>query len=340
MSISDLPEGTADDASLSFNESVDAIENLFDGSAKNPEEKVEATNEAEDEADEPEVGEAETDEAAPDEEEVADEEEPGPDPAAGRFVSGDAKFKLSDGTVISVADLARNNLYQQDYTRKTQEHSEVVRDFEAKREKVGEIAQALVQQRDFLLSAAQQFLPQPPDRAMLDPNSQKYDPIGFTHAKAEYDDRMAVVTQLHQQRQAEQGRMTQEQQEEQKQYRAREAEKLFEAIPEFRDRKVYGQFWNDAVEVMADYGFSQEELDAAGDHRFYRVMRDVVKYRKALKAAPQVKQDIQSKPALIKGGKRMDPKAKISRDVQTRRERLRSTGSFEASVAALMDLDL
>ena len=336
MSESDLPEGTADDAALSFDEGVDAISNLFDGPERTTEEKVEATNEAEDEADQPEGGEAEESEADPDEE-VKDEQEdgPDPDPAGGRFVSGDAKFRLADGTVISVADLARNNLYQQDYTRKTQEHAEVVRDFEAKREKVGEIALSLAQQRDFLLSAAQHFLPQAPDRSLM-----QSDPIGYMQAKAEYDERMAVVAQLQQQRQAEQGRMTQEQQEHDAQHRAREAERLFEAIPEFRDRKVYGQFWNDAVEVMAEYGFSQQELDEAIDHRYYKIMRDVVKYRKALKTAPQVKQDIQQKPALIKGGKRMDPKAKISRDRQARHEHLRKTGTFEAGIAALMDLDL
>lgn len=337
MSISDLPEGTADDASLSFDEGVDAISNLFNGPERTSEEKVEATNEAEEETDEPQEGEAEESEADPDEEVKQDEEQPDPDTeaAAGRFVSGDAKFRLADGTVISVAELARNNLYQQDYTRKTQEHSEAVRDFEAKREKVGEIALSLAQQRDFLLSAAQHFLPQPPDRSLM-----QSDPIGYMQAKAEYDERMALVSQLHQQRQAEQGRMTQEQQETEAQHRAKEAERLFEAIPEFRDRKVYGQFWSDAVEAMAEYGYSSEELDGAVDHRQYLIMRDLVKYRKALKAAPKVKQDIQQKPALIKGGKRMDPKAKISRDRQARSERLRSTGTFEAGIAALMDLDL
>ena len=51
------------------------------------------------------------------------EEGDGPDEiaAGGRFVSRDAKVRLDDGTVISVGDLARNNLYQRDYTRKTEE---------------------------------------------------------------------------------------------------------------------------------------------------------------------------------------------------------------------------
>jgi hypothetical protein len=42
----------------------------------------------------------------------------------------------------------------------------------------------------------------------------------------------------------------------------------------------------------------------------------------------------------LTGKKRMDPKAKTSREQQVRREQLRRTGDFDAGVNALMDLDL
>jgi hypothetical protein len=75
------------------------------------------------------------------------------------------------------------------------------------------------------------------------------------------------------------------------------------------------------------------------DHRLYPIFRDLAAYRRARKNLPTIKKDVQSKPVLT-GKKRMDPKAKSSRESQARNEQLRKTGSFEAGVGALMDLDL
>jgi uncharacterized protein YigE (DUF2233 family) len=69
------------------------------------------------------------------------------------------------------------------------------------------------------------------------------------------------------------------------------------------------------------------------------VYRDLAAYRRARKNLPAVKQAVQSKPVLT-GKKRMDPKAKSSRESQARGEHLRKTGDFDAGVSALMDLDL
>lgn len=338
MSDSNLPgEGTANDGALSFNDGVDAITNLFQDPETDPEEKVEAKTETEDEADQSDEGaegevDADAENVDPEADEADDESSPY---EKGRFASRDAKVTLDDGTVTTVAELVRNNLYQRDYTRKTTEHSARVKAFEEQQAQTGQLAQSLAQQRDFLLQAAQMFLPAAPDKAMMDS-----DPFGYMQAKAEYDERVQLLNQLAYQQNAERSRQAEQGGIEQQQRRQAEAQRLFEAVPEFRDRKVYDQFWTEANEVMAEYGFSPEELDETDDHRFYVAMRDLVKYRKALKQAPKVKQDIQAKPKLIAGGKRMDPKAKITRDAQARGEFLRKTGSMDAGIASLMDLDL
>lgn len=326
MPESNLPSGTADSAPLSFDEGVDALLD-FDSDAPNLEE-AEATEET---AETPELEAEAVDAEDPDAtgEEQADGSE---EPAGGRFVSGDAKFRLSDGTVISVADLARNNLFQRDYTRKTTELKQEESALHEAKSKVGEVAQALAQQRDFLLSAAQAFLPKAPDRSMMET-----DPFGYVQAKAAYDEQMQVISQLHYQKQSETGRMTEAQKEQMAQKRQAEASRLLEAVPEWKDQKVYSAFWNDAVETMAEYGFTPEELQATDDHRMYLAMRDLARYRKARKQAPKVQQDLKNAPKLLTGGKRMDPKAKISREAQGRSEALRKTGSFEAAVAALED---
>ncbi|TGR84622.1 hypothetical protein EN866_32975 [Mesorhizobium sp. M2D.F.Ca.ET.223.01.1.1] len=334
MPASDLPvEGTAEDSTLSFNDGVDAIDNLLDDSGDpKPAKKVEAKDQAE------QPDESEQDEPA-DEANAAEDAEDldGSEPLkGGRFAPDSAKVTLDDGSVITIAELKRNNLFQRDYTRKTTELKTERDAFAQQKSQLDQHAQSLAQQRDFILSAAQKFIPQPPSRELL-----QSDPLSYMQAKADYDERMQVFNQLAYQQQAN-SRLTEEQQSEAtNQLRQEESKRLLEAIPEFKDRNVYQNFWNDAVETMASkYGFTKTEIEETLDHRFYVAMRDLVKFHKALNKVPQVKQEVEKKPQMISGSRRMDPKAKTSREAQQRAENLRKSGSFDAGVAALMDLNL
>lgn len=325
MPESDLPQGTAEDSALTFNEGADAISNLIEDPETDPQDTVEAKDTAESET--------------PDEADAAeDAEDPdGSEPLkGGRFAPDTAKVTLEDGSVITVAELKRNNLFQRDYTRKTTELKTEREAFVQQKSQLDQHAQSLAQQRDFILSAAQKFIPQPPSRELL-----QSDPLQYMQAKADYEERMQVFNQLAYQQQAN-SRLTEEQQAEAtNQVRQEESKRLLEAIPEFKDRNVYQNFWNDAVETMASkYGFSKTEIEETLDHRFYVAMRDLVKFHKALNKAPQVKQEVEKKPQMISGSRRMDPKAKTSREAQQRAEQLRKSGSFDAGVAALMDLNL
>lgn len=331
--------GTAEGDALSFEDGVDAIGNLLDDSddAPNPDDKVEA--QADDDTPDEDV----EDDATAEEEQDDDAEDPdgSGDVKGGRFAPDTAKVTLSDGTVITVAELKRNNLFQADYTRKTTEIAEERKSLDGAKSQIGQIATALSQQRDFLLQAAQQFLPKAPSRSMLDSKSQDYDPIGYASEKAEFDDRTALLNQLRYQMQAEQGRQSQETEAQQRQRREDEGRKLVASIPELGTRKNWDQFWGEAVETAQSFGYAPEEFaEIADDHRVYRVLHELIRLRKAVKRAPQVKQELQAKPKLMTGGKRMDPKAKTSREAEGRREALRKTGDFDAGVAALMDLNL
>lgn len=329
------PQGTADDATLSFDQGVDDITNLLGDPATDLS--------AEDQGQNAEAGEETGDEPALDlTEETAEQgdvDAQGADGSeevkGGRFAPDTAKVTLDDGTVISIAELKRNNLFQRDYTRKTTELKQEREAFESQRSQVGEYARNLTAQRDLILQAAQYFMPQRPDRTMIG-----QDVIGYNEAVADYEERMGVLNQLFQHANAEQARIAQEQENAQQEIVARESTRLVEAMPELRDPAKYREFWNEAVTVMNEYGFTQAELDQAADHRFYKVYRDLMKYHRALKRAPQVQQDMQNKPRLMPGGKRMDPKAKNSREQQARSEQLRKTGTMQAGIASLMDLDL
>lgn len=327
MPASDLPvEGTAEDSALSFNDGVDAISNLIEDPETELQDKVEAKDTA-DAGEQPEEADAEEDA------ENTDGSEP---LKGGRFAPDTAKVTLEDGTVITVAELKRNNLFQRDYTRKTTELKTERETYVQQKSQLEQHAQSLAQQRDFILSAAQKFIPQPPSRELL--NS---DPLAFMQAKADYDERMQVFNQLAYQQQATTRQMTEQQAEADNQLRQEESQRLLDAVPEFKDRNVYQNFWNDAVDTMASkYGFTKTEIEGTLDHRFYVAMRDLVKYHKALNKAPQVREQVEKKPQIMPGSRRMDPKAKTTRDAQQRAEQLRKSGSFDAGVASLMDLNL
>lgn len=339
MSDTNPAPAAGNDEPLSFDDGVDALTDVL----KDPETDLQEedqgqkdeTEEAEAEGEEPEA--EETEEAS--EEQDAEEDEDGPGYESGKFAADTANVRLKDGTVISVQELKRGFLAQQAFTRGTQQTAEERKALAAQKSEVEQHARTLQEQRDFILQVAQQFLPQPPDESLLDGNSPNYDPLRYMSLKADYDKRVEKLTKLQQDTQATQARMTDEQKRQQKEIRDREAKLLLDAMPELKKPEVYGKFWSEAVDTMSEYGFSAEELDGAADHRLYRVYRDLAAYRRARKSLPAVKKDVQSKPVLT-GKKRMDPKAKSSRESQARTEQLRKTGSFEAGVGALMDLDL
>lgn len=327
------------DGPLSFDDGADALIDLMpDPETDLPSEDQGQEGEAEETEAEGEEPEAEETEEEPTEE--ADEEgKDGPGYESGKFAADTANVRLKDGTVISVQDLKRGYLSQASFTRGTQENAKERETLASQKAEIGQHARTLQAQRDFILQVAQQFVPQPPDRSMVDQSSPNFDPIRYMAMKEDYDAKVGMLSKLEGATQAEKARMTQEEQQQQKDLSDREAKLLLEAMPELKKPEVYNKFWAEAVDTMAEYGFSSEEMNNSPDHRLYRVYRDLAAYRRARKNLPAVKQAVQSKPVLT-GKKRMDPKAKSSRESQARSEQLRKTGDFDVGVRSLMDLDL
>lgn len=338
MSDTNPAPAAGSDEPLSFDAGTDAITDLLTDPGTDLSEGDQGQDETEEAEVEGEEPETEATEETPEKEE-AEEGEDGPGYESGKFAADTANVRLKDGTVISVQDLKRGFLSQSAFTRGTQENAEERKALAAQKAEFEQNARALQAQRDFILQASQQFLPAPPDETLLDTNSPNYDPLRYMSLKADYDRKVGTLTKLQQESQATQAKMTDEQKRQQKELRDREAKLLVDSMPELKKPEVYSKFWSEAVETMSEYGFSVEEMNDSIDHRLYPIFRDLAAYRRARKSLPIVKKEVQSKPVLT-GKKRMDPKAKSSRESQARTEQLRKTGSFEAGVGALMDLDL
>lgn len=321
--------GTAgDDSALSFEQSVETLTNLDLDDTPDLQEDEEGQEGAE--------GDGPDDATAQDEDPVGEADPNGSQEVAagGKFVSKDAKVRLDDGTVITVGDLARNNLFQRDYTTKTTELKQERDTFEQQRSKVAEFAQTITAEREFFLQAVQQLLPQPPDESLI-----TSEPLEYMAQKAAYERSVGLLQQLQHQHHNGLTRKQQEEQASVQKARLAEAEKMFSAMPELKQPGAYQKFWGETVVTMADYGFTEAELNEVTDHRLYRAMRDLNRLRKAVAKAPKVQEQVQGKPKLISGGKRMDPKAKDTRNRQGLAERQRREGgSIESTLARLESL--
>lgn len=329
MSDTNPAPAAGNDEPLSFDDGVDALTDVL----KDPETDLEEEDQAQEEEAE------EQSEAEETSEEEAPEQTDGPGYESGKFASDTANVRLKDGSVISVQDLKRGYLSQASFTRGTQENAKEREALASQKAEYEQHARTLQAQRDFILQVSQQFVPTPPDRAMMDQASPRFDPLGYMAAKEDYDTKVALLTKIQNEAQAEQGRLSKDQERQQKELRDKEAKLLVEAMPELKKPEVYNKFWAEAVDTMSEYGFSADEMHSSIDHRLYPIFRDLAAYRRARKNLPAVKQAVQSKPVLT-GKKRMDPKDKSSRESQARGEQLRKTGDFDAGVRALMDLDL
>lgn len=340
MADSNLPDGTANEP-LSLEKGVEDITDLLDDPIEdNTESEGENEEEVDDQIEESETDVEEDEEVNEDEiddEEVDDvEDENTSEYAGGRFAADNAKVTLDDGTTISVGELKRNNLFQRDYTKKTTEHAEAVKSFEATRDQVNQYAETLNQQRDFLLNAQQFFLPQAPD-----PSIMETDPIGYMQQKDQYERVAGALNQLHaQQQQSVQQQETQRTQEAEKDFARRQTE-ILEHHADLRDPVKSKEFDREFLDdFLPHYGLSSDEVKGIVDHRVLRVIRDAMSYRKLQTSKPKAKAKLEGKPPLLKSGKRINPKQKISRGKQRRADKLSKTGSMQDGVASLMDLDL
>ncbi len=336
MSDTNPAPAAGNDEPLSFNDGVEALTDLITDPETDLQEEDQGQEEATEETAEGDEPEAETEEAT---EEDAEEAKDGPGYESGKFAADTANVRLKDGTVISVQDLKRGYLSQSSFTRGTQENAKEREALASQKAEFEQHARTLQAERDFILQVAQQFVPQPPDRSLMDQSSPNFDPLRYMALKEDYEQRMGALNKLQTSTKADQERLTAQQQKERKDLQEAEAKRLVEIMPELKKPEVYNKFWSEAVETMNEYGFTQEEMDSSIDHRLYPIFRDLAAYRRARKNIPAVKQAVQSKPVL-QGKKRMDPKAKSSREHQVRSEHLRKTGDFDAGVRALMDLDL
>lgn len=325
--------GPVDDAG-SIETAAEGIADLLEDPETDLPEGSEDATAGPDDQDDPDI---DVSEDVEDEEDADDPDGSDPEIKGGRFAPDSAKVTLEDGSVITVAELKRNNLFQRDYTGKTQALSEERKQFDERKSAVDQQAQSLAQLAERLTAFGQRYLPTPPDPP-TDPN----DYVGWHNYRMQkdaFDEAISSFNGIV----VEQNRLTQgqqfEQQDQDRQAWANEAARLVEQDQFFSDPKKVQAFFDDAVSMGDAWGgLTAEEIGGLRTHKAFLVLRDAVRYRKALAKSAGVQKQVQAKPVVQPGGRRADPKARQSAARQARSEQLRKSGTIDDAAASIADL--
>jgi hypothetical protein len=330
--------GPVADAPLSFDEGVSAIANLLDDDPETPDLKTPQ------EAPKAKTEEASADVADDDEDldlqfDDADEEDGAEAEPAPSAVTDETEVTLEDGTKISIGQLKRNNLFQADYSRKTEALKAEKAQIQAEVDRrITEEHQKIQQERELVWAYAQHHMPQPPDPSLMDSTSPNYNPLEYIEQNTKYEQAMGRVQVIWQRKQAEEQQAFQQQQEQAKARRAEELTKLHKALPFLTDSAKREEFKKDITEVVAKaYGFDPAELLLSEDHRILVALRDLARFQKLKAKSKPVREQIAATPKL-EPKQRRNPVTEHQRDRHGRFQTLRSSGSLDAAARAIESL--
>lgn len=116
-----------------------------------------------------------------------------------------------------------------------------------------------------------------------------------------------------------------------------EAQRLQEAMPQFRDRNVYQGWLKDAQGLLTGYGFSVPETTNIADHRIYKLLDDHMRLKARVAALETIPPNEAKPPKTIRRqapGRGSGKAAKVEKAKQTR-----DRGDQVTAVRALIGLD-
>lgn len=252
-------------------------------------------------------------------------------------LTDDTKVTLKDGTEVSLTELKRGYLSRRHFTLKTQALAQE----RARVEELRGLTQSQSTQthalREALETVSAVLLPQQPDPSLID-----VDPQSYKTQRENYEFVMGMIAHAQQTAQAEfnaaqAARQAEQRDTEHRQLMAKQEQqdRLFEQMPELKNPNVSRQFQEDAIDTMAEYGFGVSELDVIlNDVRTFQIVKDLIAYRKALKALPRVREKAASVP-MLSGSRRMDRNERSYHADRTQLEHFRNSGRLDDAAAIL-----
>ena len=263
-----------------------------------------------DEVEETEVEEAE-EEAAEDDDVIDEDDAEDDDQEQPEMVSVTVDGETYE---VTLEEAAKGYQRQAAFTKGMQKNAEDRKALEAER------AQA-AQERDAYQQGLQQVL-QYLDQNDADPD---WDTLREQLPAEEYARRYTDHQRLQQRKreiESENQRIAQEQQAEQqemmRQHLSQQADLMFEKIPQWRDDTVRQSERPELIEfAKREFGYTQEEIDAASDHRAIKALYDSWQLSKITDQAKTAKKKVRKAPKMAKSG---TPRSKKEVQACTRRK--------------------
>lgn len=296
---------------------ADAFESLLNPEDETPEEEVAPP------PDEPATEEAKAEDAEEStaEEEVPDDDEEEAEPVPVFTVKVDGVEKQVDAN-----ELVKGYQLHADYTRKSQALAEARREHQAEMEAVKAEREHNARMAQALEARVRELAPPQVDWQKL----RQTDPIEFAAQWAQHQMRQQELQFLQQ----EQARVAEAQAAEQEQRRMgmlqTEAEKLTEAIPEWKDAKKASAEKKAVREYALSLGFDPQDVDGVMDHRVIKALYDAHRYNQLVKQRPQVRERVAA-AKVIEPGPAAAPR-KVT-DLSRSKMRLAQTGRVEDAAA-------
>ena len=282
------------------------------------------SSDEEDESDEDEDSEAE--ESEDDEE---DHEDDGEEPDLFEVtLPGGEKEK------VTLDELLKGYSRTKDYTRKTQLTAEERRALTVEKERTAQVREQYGQLLEQLDGALKSMTPAEPDWDKL----RKENPAEFAAQWADYQrleaDRKAVEAE----RQRLQEDAAKDYQEKLAQHLADEQQKLVQAVPEFKDRKVAKQELAQIREFAQGLGYTLAELSGISDHRVVLILRDAMRYRSLSEGREKVREKAKH-AKVLQPGARVDTVRKGKRsEFKRAKEQLTRSGRVSDAASAIFHM--
>lgn len=225
-----------------------------------------------------------------------------------------------DGTEWTIDDLRGGVLRQSDYTKKTQDLAEQRRILDNANQEILEQRNRYEQGLSEVTRKLQEATSEEIDWQAL----KETDPVAYAVQREEYREKQETLQRAQaEQMQIAQGKM--------QQHLASEQEKLLAVIPEWRDPKIAQKEKTDVVTYAKRFGFNDQELQNASDHRAINVLRKAMLYDQ-LTGNKAGKKKVSTAPKMVKSGRPVTKTEVTHKREQELLSKLNKSGSREDAI--------
>lgn len=246
--------------------------------------------------------------APPPEGEPGEPEEGEPAPEAQEEPGDEDYVEWGDGQRASLADLveafeAKASAKPVDtQALRSEIRAELEKETAVSRKQIDDARDHYLQRADFIVKL---IAPGPkPDRAKFTDNTGYFDRDAYEDAKDRHERRTELFQSVNAEFRNAQAAANKKKEDEAKDKGLAEAKKLVAFWPELADAAKRGEIQQSMHKLLGKYDFTPEEVDGLTDHRYYKIVKDLLAYdgMKSAKGAEVVKK--KAAPKLVKAAAR------------------------------------